>query len=208
MGHMDNQLHVATNSGIESLIEGETKLTEVRRHPFGLVVLYFQAAIGVLVGFGLIMFLIGSLVGDSTGFRTLLSLVGVVVVALMMLLLLIATYVYQQNRLIITDKNLTQVLQRGIFNRQVSELSMANVEDVTADKRGLFPTLFNFGELRVETAGEQNNFIYAYCPRPGYYRKIILDARQRYIDNDPEAMKRANERLNVPPAPVPIDPTR
>ncbi len=183
------------------MIEGETKLTEVRRHPFGLVVLYFQVTVGLLFGFGLIFFLASSVIAEGSTLRNLMSFAAVAVIALVLLLLIVATYVYQQNKLIITDKNLTQVLQRGIFNRQVSELSMANVEDVTADQRGLFATLFGFGELRVETAGEQNNFIFSCCPRPGYYGKIILDARQRYIDKDPAAMKRANEHLSVPTSP-------
>jgi uncharacterized membrane protein YdbT with pleckstrin-like domain len=94
------------------------------------------------------------------------------------LLLLLATYVYRQNKLIISDQNVTQVSQRGIFSRQVSELSLLNVEDVTSDQNGFLPTIFNYGVLRIETAGEQNNFHFTYCPRPNYYGKMILEARQ------------------------------
>ncbi len=187
--------------GIEGLAKSETMLTEIRRHPFGLVVLYFQVTVGFILSFGLIYFLLTTAFSFDGNTTSIILLVGVVVVALMLLILLLGTYIYSQNKLLISDKNLTQVLQRGIFNRQVSELSMANVEDVTALRRGIFANMFNFGELRVETAGEQNNFNFMYCPRPDYYGKIILDARQKFIDNDPEAMKRANERLNVPRSP-------
>ena len=144
--------------GIEGLGRGETMLTKVRRHPFGLVVLYFQVTAGFMLSFGLIYFLLTTAFSIDGQMTDIISLVGVVVIALMLLILLLGTYIYRQNRLLVSDKNLTQVLQRGLFNHQVSELSLANVEDVTAHRNGIFATIFNFGELCVETAGEQNNF--------------------------------------------------
>jgi uncharacterized membrane protein YdbT with pleckstrin-like domain len=92
--------------------------------------------------------------------------------------MLIATFIFRQNRLILTDRNLTQILQYGLFNRKVSQLNMSNVEDVTAIQSGILSTVFNYGTLKIETAGEQMNFIFTYCPNPGYYAKIILDARE------------------------------
>ena len=187
---------------IENLLEGEVKIIEVKRHPFGLIALYFQVIFGVCLAFGLILLLARNVLTDSTTYAGIISIVGILVLAFVAIILLIATYLYHQNKLIITNKNLTEVLQRGLFSRQVSELSMANVEDVSADKRGVLQTLLNYGDLLIETAGAKNNFHFPYCPRPSYYGKIILDARQRYIDNDPEAAKRANEKLNTPNVPA------
>ncbi len=190
---------------IENLLEGEVKIIEVKRHPFGLIALYFQVIVGVCLAFVLILFLSHNIFSELSSYASIVSIAGILVLGLVLIILLISTYLYNQNKLIISTKNLTQILQKGLFNREVSELSMANVEDVSAEKKGIFQTLLNYGNLKIETAGAISNFHFPYCPRPSYYGKIILDARQRYIDNDPDAAKRANEKLNTPKVPAPSD---
>ena len=192
------------NDRIENLLEGEVKIIEVKRHPFGLIVLYFQVIVGVCLAFVLILFLSHNIFSEVSSYASIVSIAGILVLGLVLIILLISTYLYNQNKLIITNKNLTEVLQRGLFSRQVSELSMANVEDVSAEKKGIFQTLLNYGDLLIETAGAISNFHFPYCPRPSYYGKIILDARQRYIDNDPGAASRANKNLHTPRVPSPV----
>lgn len=191
-----------TNDGIETMMPNEQFVTEIHKHPFGIIFLYIQAAIGLVIAAFLAMVLLPGLLGEESWARNSIAISAalVVVLCIVVLILILATYLYRLNRLIISDRNVTQVLQKGLFNRQVSELSMANVEDVTANQKGIFATMFNYGELKIETAGEQNNFHFSYCPNPNYYGRIVLESRQKYIDQDPVAAKRANERLNVPQA--------
>lgn len=176
----------------------------LRRHPFGIVALYLQAVFGIGIGIGLLMFLIPSLLTDDAKTQAMhyLSIFSIVAIILTALFLLLATTIYQQNRWIITNDSVTQILQMGLFKRQTSELSMANIEDVTAEQNGLLAELFGFGTLKAETAGERSNFHFLYCPRPNYYAKIILEARENYIQGDPVAAKRANDLLDVPRQPM------
>jgi uncharacterized membrane protein YdbT with pleckstrin-like domain len=180
------------------LQEGEVVV--LRRHPFGLVALYLQVGFGLLAAVALIYFLLPSLLsGDATATaQKWLALFTLVAAAFAGVFLLIATYIYQLNNWRISNDSITQTLQTGLFRRQISELSMANIEDVTAEQNGLLPTLFGFGVLKAETAGERSNFHFVYCPRPNYYAKIILTARENFIEGEPQAAKRANELLSVP----------
>lgn len=183
-----------------SVPEGNHELLIIKRHPFGLVAMYLSAIIGLAVAFGLLFFLVPSvLTGDTqaTAMRVLMMF-AVVASSLVFIVLLIATYVYKQNRWVVTDESVHQTSQRGLFNRQSSELSMANIEDVTAEQKGILAELFGFGTLRAETAGELSYFHFNYCPNPDKYAKIILDARQKYINDDPAQAKRANDLINVP----------
>jgi hypothetical protein len=76
---------------------------------------------------------------------------------------------------------------------------MANIENVSSDQMGLFAHLFGFGSLEIETAGEQpNKFFFRYCPTPDKYAHILLEARERFINDNPEAAERANVRIDVP----------
>ncbi|MEO5627372.1 MAG: PH domain-containing protein [Candidatus Saccharimonadales bacterium] len=169
---------------IEGVAPGENMLHVVHRSFVGLLLVYIQVGVGFIAGAVLLYFLTPVVFSDiETSRQNLYASVAVGLIAVLLwLVLLIYTYIYRQSKLIITDKNLTQVLQQGLFNRKVSELSMSNVEDVTANQRGVFASIFGYGNLNVETAGEQNNFNFKFCPKPNFYGRIILDARQAYID--------------------------
>lgn len=170
---------------VEQLSSHEIKIADVRRHPFGLVVIFLQAIIALALALGLIIpFALSSLksLGISpSGGGSVLALFVLVAVILVVIYLILATRIYLSNQLIITNDNVTQVNQVGLFNRKVSEISMGNVEDVTALQSGVFQTFFNFGHLHIETAGEQNNYDFLYCPNPNAYAKAIQDARVEFI---------------------------
>lgn len=102
---------------------------------------------------------------------------GIVIV----LVLFVATMVYWQNRWIVTDDSITQITQNSLFGRRVSQLSMENLEDITIDQNGIIQTMFNFGTLRAETAGERSKFVFQYCPDPKKYARAILEVHEAFI---------------------------
>lgn len=167
---------------IEQIMASETKVADIRRHPFGLVVLYFQFILAMGLSIGLIVFLLPSVVGiENTTGNLFIGLLILLMSTFGLVYLVLATRIYKGNQLIITDLNVTQVQQIGLFNRKVSELTMANIEDVTANIDGIFGTIFNFGTVTVETAGEQNNFVFKYCPNPNAYAKALQDSRSYFM---------------------------
>jgi len=192
---------IAPKGSIEDMGPGETKLIEIHKHPFGIIWLYIQTLVGMTFALGLMFILLNQFVTDDNAaqMRSIFGLVAVLAVGATLLVLFVAGFVYRQNFLIVTNKNITEVLQRNLFNRQVSELSMANIEDISSFQKGVFATMFNYGTMVVETAGEQNNFVFTFCPRPSYHCKILLDARQRYVEADPVRATVQNNRLNLPP---------
>lgn len=179
---------------IEQVDADEHKLAEVHKHPLGIILIYVQSFIGMLAAAILIFFVTPGLFEDeetaylvSGSFLAIAGLIAFVVLA-------ISTYIYRQNRIIVTDRNITQILQYGLFSRKVSQLNIVNVEDVTSVQHGLIPTLFNYGVLKIETAGEQANFHFAFCPNSGYVAKVILEAREKMLgqkDNPPGSAQSA-----------------
>lgn len=168
---------------IEYVDDDEMLLGTIHKHPFGIIMVYFQTILGILISLVLAFMLLPSVTEQESAFAAATGF-GMLAVTFAAVIMVIATIIYRQSRIVITDKNITQVLQGGLFNRKVSQLTMANVEDVTALQHGIFSTVLDFGELRVETAGEQENFVFTFCPRPGYYAKIILEAREKFISHD------------------------
>lgn len=176
----------------------EQEVVIVRRHPVGIISLYVLTIVGILAGLFLIGYIMPSLFSLNKTQTFTVSLAAVAVITLAALSLIIATIIYGMSKLVVTNKNITQVLQRGLFNKAISQLSMANVEDVTAIQKGIFATFFNYGTLKIETAGEQANFHFEYCPNPRVLAKQILEARERFIETDPQRAFLANDRLHVP----------
>lgn len=180
---------------MEKIDPDETKLFETRKHPIGIVLLYIEAVIGMILAVGLSYFLIPLVITDTDLAFNIANIFTAVAIMLAFIILTVATIIYRENRLIVTDKNITQVLQYGIFNRKVSQLNVENIEDVTSDQNGFLATIFGFGDLNIETAGEQVNFHFSYCPNADYYAKIILDAREKMLGQERERRTRDNRRF-------------
>jgi uncharacterized membrane protein YdbT with pleckstrin-like domain len=162
-------------------------VTIVHRSFIGIVFIYLEAFAAVAALLALLFALAPDVFsGLSTQTNVLAMGIAVFAIALLFFVLFIATYIYRQSMLLVTDMNLVQILQKGLFVRKVSRLSMSNVEDVTAEQKGILPTIFNYGTLTVQTAGEMENFVFPYCPNPNKYADRILDARQAFVDKENE----------------------
>lgn len=167
----------------ELLVAGEHVVVIVRKHIIGLIFIYLEVLLGIIAVFSILFIAAPDIIEnlDKQSNRLLVALV-VLGVAILFLFLFAATYVYRQSRLLVTDKNLIQINQKSLFIRTVSRLSMSNVEDVSADMRGILPTIFNYGTLHIQTAGERPNFDFKYCPTPNKYADQVLEARQAYAE--------------------------
>jgi hypothetical protein len=90
---------------------------------------------------------------------------------------------YLSLQLVTTDRVL-DIDQKGIFKREVNELAISNIQDVTYKQNGLLPSLLGYGEVIIKTAsielGSNNNntvggFVFENCPDPSKVAGIISD---------------------------------
>lgn len=86
------------------------------------------------------------------------ALTGLGLVIYLMAVLLFAFFSWMDYYLdmwIVTEKRIIDVEQRGLFSREVSEIPIASVQDVTVDVHGLVQTVLGFGTIKIQTAGER-----------------------------------------------------
>ncbi len=74
---------------------------------------------------------------------------------------------------IITDRRIIDIEQRGIFNREVSNLRLDRIQDITVSVKGFLPTLLSFGDLHVQTAGHKVEIIFRNAINPYHAKEII-----------------------------------
>jgi uncharacterized membrane protein YdbT with pleckstrin-like domain len=183
---------------IDKVDHDERLLALIKRHPFGIIKIYVQSAVGIAGAIALIAFLLPGFIdiGANSDAYALMVVGILIVAAIMIIILMIATIIYYQSNIRVTTKTITQTLQLSLFAKKTSQLSVTSIEDVTSNKNGFFPTMFNFGRLMIETAGEQENFHFDYCPHPDHYAKLILDTRQQYLGRRDEEVLHPSYRVN------------
>ncbi len=165
---------------------GEHLVATVKRHPFGIVSLYISSLVGLalaaFVAFVLLPHFSGPFSSTIAGNTNVIYALFGLVVVVILLVMGISTSIYWQNQWVVTTDSITQISQRSLFGRQVSQLSMDNLEDVTVDQNGIVPHMFNYGTLRVETAGERSKFQFPYCPNPNDYARRILEVHEQFLE--------------------------
>lgn len=168
--------------------ENETLIYEIRKDPFGLVMIYLTGMF--VAGAIFLLMVIGpSLLGnDALGsdvslsdFKVVLALLGGLLTILTIIGTAIGAYLYQSNVVIVTSEKLAQVLYRTIFDRKISQLSIGDVQDVTVSQKGLLARAFDYGTLVIETAGEQSNYTFTYTPKPYEAAKAIIFAHEENL---------------------------
>lgn len=80
---------------------------------------------------------------------------------------------------VITNIRIVDLEQRGLFHHTVSELHIDKIEDVTSESKGILATIFNFGNVYVQTAGTIERFVFKNVPAPDRIEKLILDLYER-----------------------------
>lgn len=83
---------------------------------------------------------------------------------------------YYLDILVITNKNLIDIEQKGLFTRDIAIVNLSNVEDVTTVVDGLVATLGLFGDLKIQSAGSETEFVLKKIHNPIFVRSKIREA--------------------------------
>lgn len=90
---------------------------------------------------------------------------------------------YYYDLFIVTDRRLLDIDQNSLFARKINELALEQVEDVSAETNGVFRSLFDYGDITVQSAGAKDKFIFNGILHPREVTEIVLDladqAKQR-----------------------------
>lgn len=106
---------------------------------------------------------------------------GTVLLSVIILLFaLIPVWLRSQERLVLSDDSLYQLLQPSLFAGKVSQLNLAHLADVTV-RQNFFGTIFGYAQLTIETPGEQDNFEYTMLGNAHEAAREILEVHENYI---------------------------
>jgi len=79
------------------------------------------------------------------------------------------------NAVLITNIRIIDYDVTGILVKHISETRLNLVEDVNYSQVGSIRTVFDYGDVTVQTAGASENFIFELVPKPARIVKILGD---------------------------------
>jgi len=74
---------------------------------------------------------------------------------------------------IVTDRRIIDVDFHSILHKNISEAELSKVQDITHTSVGTKALLFNYGELKIQTAAEFSDIEFEQVPSPSEVHKII-----------------------------------
>ena len=164
---------------------GEKLITFVRPHWFHLLksILFFIVLFVIpFVLFFLLKETMGFVFENEITF-TLLALTGTLYLMVAYLILYNNFIDYHLDIWIVTNFRIIAIEQTNIFNRTVSEHKIELIQDVSANQTGLLQTFLNFGDVEVQTAGEEQRFHFNDVPDPFTVAKKINKLHSKVIKN-------------------------
>lgn len=84
---------------------------------------------------------------------------------------------------VVTNQRILNIEQEGLFSRTISELNMEMIQDITSEIKGKLATFLNFGNVYVQTAGEEKRFIFEEIPNARQVSSQILTLHQKAVKN-------------------------
>lgn len=84
---------------------------------------------------------------------------------------------------IITNERTIHIELKKLFSRTVSSINHDRIQDITVKAHGFIPTIFRFGDLHLQTAGEFREFIFSQIPDPFKTKEIIFQAQRELLKN-------------------------
>ncbi len=101
-------------------------------------------------------------------------------ITILVLLLISVLWIWRRNKVVITDQHIVDIDQMGLFTRVVSTLRLEEIQDISASVKGPLQTIFQYGSIVIQTAGERENFVFNYIPNPYELEHYILSIRKKY----------------------------
>jgi len=98
---------------------------------------------------------------------------------------------YYLDTWIVTNERIININQKGFFCRNISELKLTKIQDVTSEIAGVIPTLLDYGNIHVQTAGEKERFVFYQIPNPNKVKNVIAHLQEKEKREEDKEMGKA-----------------
>ncbi|MCK9494415.1 MAG: hypothetical protein M0R75_02820 [Dehalococcoidia bacterium] len=155
----------------------ETVTMVLRRHWLHL---YPRLALLVLVGVAppiAVWFATDALVDLGGTARLFVWILGFTWAAFWLVRAYFLWYRYEHDVWVLTDQRLVDSLRKHWFHHHMASVDLVDIEDVAVAREGPLRTMFNYGDVQVQTAAQRANFVLGAVPKPSEILTTLDAAR-------------------------------
>lgn len=84
---------------------------------------------------------------------------------------------------LVTNIRIINIQFDPLKQHRISEAKLEHIEHVDESMVGFFPSILNYGDVKVSTAARRGMFIFRAVPDPAWFRDVIMDL-SRYIKGE------------------------
>lgn len=108
------------------------------------------------------------------------GLLGFLVILILALIYLIRKIlIWYFHLTIITNFRIIDCDQKGIFSRSQKECFVDKIVEVSYNKKGIFATIFNYGNIQIKTASESAGLEIDSVSKPDSVKEMITEIQQQ-----------------------------
>lgn len=178
-----------TSEEIQHIIplkEGEELKLITRQH----IIFFISKTLfaGLLVS---ILLIVGTIIGVYSGSLAFTSgywTIAYFIISMVTLIYALQFHNYYLSKQILTNYRLIDYDQRGLFRAEVNETFLVNIENINTVQNNIWQTVFNYGSVDVQTAGEKTDLttsgvVFENVPDPKSITALLSDLSQSAKQN-------------------------
>jgi hypothetical protein len=172
------------------LSHGEYVIEEVRRHPIGLLSIWFITLLLIGVVFAAVAlygmnrdYIASIFMADPNTIPSaaVMTIPAFILSAFFALGGIIATIVYEGNRFYITNESIVQLVQPSLFSTKQQVVNLINVEDASSEQANIIEQILNYGTINLSTQGEHTRYRFRFVANPKRVTQAVNDAAEKAV---------------------------
>lgn len=154
---------------------GEQIVLVARRHWMAFVPRFVAKVLAALLPAAVVIALVQA-AGHLAGTTLKVVLVAVALWLLYWLVrLVVLQYRYSHDLWVVSDHRIIDLYRSSPVHFKMSTADLVEVEDISTSINGVLASLFDYGDIECQTAGEVRHFVFAQVPHPKQIAALIQE---------------------------------
>lgn len=168
---------------IQNQADDEKIIKVWRHHPFTLIKPVLKVAAFLLIPLALF-----AITGPSMFSSPFLFVLFLLIIAISGTFAAYQWVSWYGDVYVLTNYRVVDVEQEGFFHRNFSETTLNNIQDISHEVSGVPQTIFNYGDVVVQTAGALPNISLNDIGDPQQQSVYLLKHQQEYLESHDDEM--------------------
>ncbi|MBI4837041.1 MAG: PH domain-containing protein [Candidatus Portnoybacteria bacterium] len=176
-------IFTASKHTFEKQLPEETTILLTRKH---WISFYFPFAIIVILI--LLPFILSVIISSFSWYKTISPFYWFIVTTYLLILWHLIFYnvmIYMLNTVVVTNRRIIENQQLGFFKHTVSEMALNRIQDITVSVFGVVAEFLKFGDIEIQTAGEEKKFFFHLLPNPRAIKDMIMAVKMQNLREMP-----------------------